>query len=45
MYDLNRYDLEEILKFVNFCMINIKKGNLNSKDLLMEMLKIVNRQR
>jgi DNA-binding CsgD family transcriptional regulator len=40
MYDLNRYDLEEILKFVNFCMINIKKGNLNTKDLLMEMLKI-----
>lgn len=40
MYNLSRNDLEEILKFVNFCMTNIKKGNVDPKDLLTEMLGI-----
>jgi DNA-binding CsgD family transcriptional regulator len=37
---LNRSDLEEILKLVNFCMAHIKTGNVDPKDLLMEMLKV-----
>ncbi len=40
MYNLSRNDLEEILKFVNFCMTNIKTGNVDPKDLLTEMLGI-----
>ncbi len=40
MFDLNRNDLEEILKFVNFCMTHIKTGNVEPKDLLLEMHKI-----
>jgi len=39
MYNLSRNDLEDILKLVNFCMTRIKKGNVDSKDLLTEMLK------
>jgi DNA-binding CsgD family transcriptional regulator len=40
MYNLSRSDFEEILKLVNFCMTNIKTGNVDPKDLLTEMLKI-----
>jgi DNA-binding CsgD family transcriptional regulator/PAS domain-containing protein len=40
MYNLSRNDLEEILKFVNFCMTRIKTGNVDPKELLAEMLKI-----
>jgi DNA-binding CsgD family transcriptional regulator len=40
MYQLNRHDLEEILKLVNFCMTHIKMGNVDPKDLLVEMLKV-----
>jgi DNA-binding CsgD family transcriptional regulator len=40
MYNLSRNDLEEILKFVNFCMTQIKTGNVDPKELLTEMLKI-----
>jgi DNA-binding CsgD family transcriptional regulator len=40
MYNLSRNDLEEILKFVNFCMTRIKTGNVDPKELLTEMLKI-----
>jgi DNA-binding CsgD family transcriptional regulator len=40
MYNLSRNDLEEILKFVNFCMTRIKTGNVDPKDLLTEMLNI-----
>jgi len=40
MYNLSRNDLEEILKFVNLCMTNIKTGNVDPKNLLTEMLKI-----
>jgi DNA-binding CsgD family transcriptional regulator len=40
MYNLSRNDLEEILKFVNFCMSRIKTGNVDPKELLTEMLKI-----
>jgi len=40
MYNLNRNDLEDILTLVNFCMTHIKKGTLDSRDLLTEMLKV-----
>jgi len=40
MYNLSRNDLEEILKFVNFCMTRIKTGNVDPKELLTEMLNI-----
>jgi DNA-binding CsgD family transcriptional regulator len=40
MYNLSRNDLEEILKFVNFCMTRIKTGNVDPKELLTEMLSI-----
>ena len=40
MQNLNRNDLEDILKLVNFCMDHIKKGNVDPKDLLTEMLKV-----
>lgn len=40
MYNLSRNDLEEVLKLVNFCMTHIKTGNVNPKDLLIEMLNI-----
>ena len=40
MYNLNRSELEEILKLVNFCMTHIKSGNVDPKDLLIEMLKV-----
>ncbi|MGD1119437.1 MAG: helix-turn-helix transcriptional regulator [Dehalococcoidales bacterium] len=40
MYNLNRNDLEDILKLVNFCMTHIKKGTLDSKHLLSEMLEV-----
>jgi DNA-binding CsgD family transcriptional regulator len=40
VYSLNRSELEEVLKLVNFCMTHIKTGNVNPKDLLTEMLKI-----
>jgi DNA-binding CsgD family transcriptional regulator len=40
MQNLNRNDLEDILKLVNFCMSHIKKGNVDPKDLLTEMLKV-----
>jgi DNA-binding CsgD family transcriptional regulator len=39
MYDLTKNDLEDILKIVNFCMARIKTGNVEPKDLLIEMLK------
>ena len=40
MYNLNRSDLEEIFKLVNFCMTHIKTGNMDPKELLMEMLRV-----
>lgn len=40
MSDLNRNDLEDILKLVNFCMAHIKSGNVDPHDLLLEMHKI-----
>jgi DNA-binding CsgD family transcriptional regulator len=40
MENLNRSDLEEILKLVNFCMAHIKQGNVDPTDLLTEMLKV-----
>ena len=40
MDNLDRNDLEEIFKLVNFCMTQIKMGNVDSKDLLVEMLKV-----
>jgi DNA-binding CsgD family transcriptional regulator len=40
MCNLNRNDLEEILKLANFCMTHVKTGNLDPKDLLTEMLEI-----
>jgi DNA-binding CsgD family transcriptional regulator len=40
MYNLDRNDLEEILRLVNFCMTHIKTGNIDPKNLLVEMLKI-----
>ncbi len=40
MYNLNRSDLEEVLKLVNFCMTHLKKGVIDPKDLLIEMLKV-----
>ena len=39
MNSLSRSDLEDILKLVNFCMIRIKTGNVDYKDLLTELLK------
>jgi DNA-binding CsgD family transcriptional regulator len=40
MNELDRNDLEDILKIVNFCMTRIKTGNLDPRDLLTEMLDI-----
>jgi DNA-binding CsgD family transcriptional regulator len=40
MYNLDRNDLEDILKIVNFCMTRIKTGYLDPKDLLAEMLNV-----
>jgi DNA-binding CsgD family transcriptional regulator len=40
MYQLSRNDLQDILKLINFCMTHIKTGNIDPKDLLLEMLKI-----
>jgi DNA-binding CsgD family transcriptional regulator len=40
MDNLNRNDLEEILKLVNFCMAHIKTGNVDPKNLLTEMSEI-----
>jgi DNA-binding CsgD family transcriptional regulator len=40
MYELDRNDLEDILKIVNFCMARIKTGSLDTRDLLAEMLNV-----
>jgi DNA-binding CsgD family transcriptional regulator len=40
MYQLSRYDLQDILELINFCITHIKMGNMDPKDLLVEMLKI-----
>lgn len=37
---LDRNDLEEILKIVNFCMKQMTSGYINPRDLLIEMLQI-----
>ena len=39
MFNLTRQDLEELLKLINFCMTRIKTGNVEPKDLLIEMVK------
>jgi DNA-binding CsgD family transcriptional regulator len=39
-YYLSRNDLEDILKLVNFCMTHVKMGNVDPKNLLIEMIKI-----
>lgn len=40
MDGLSRNEIEDILKLVNFCMNHIKTGNLDPKDLLVEMARI-----
>jgi DNA-binding CsgD family transcriptional regulator len=40
MYELDRNDLEDVLKIVNFCMARIKTGYLDPRDLLAEMLSV-----
>ena len=40
MYELDRNDLEDILKIVNFCMTRIKTGSLDTRGLLVEMLNV-----
>jgi DNA-binding CsgD family transcriptional regulator/PAS domain-containing protein len=39
-YSLDRNDLEEVLKLVNFCMKQMTIGHIDTRDLLMEMLQI-----
>lgn len=40
MVSLSRNEIEEILRLVNFCMNHIKTGNIDPKDLLIEMARI-----
>jgi DNA-binding CsgD family transcriptional regulator len=40
MCKLDRDDLEDILKIVNFCMARIKTGSLDTRDLLTKMLDV-----
>jgi DNA-binding CsgD family transcriptional regulator len=40
MYNLDRNDLEDVLKIINFCMARIKTGHLDPRDLLTEMLSV-----
>jgi DNA-binding CsgD family transcriptional regulator len=40
VFQLNQNDFEEILRIVKFCSNHIKTGNIDPKDLLIELLKV-----